>query len=84
MVPRELWRSEALRVVHWLRPCTHRRVMQGLQPSTTLRISDLHNARLTILNPFDKNIYYSRSHVFAHKKQLCVIHKLWSVVRFNG
>ena len=48
MVARALSRSEALRVVPWLRPCD-----QG----TTLRASDLHNARATILNPFIKAIY---------------------------
>ena len=46
MVSRALWSSEALRVVPWPRPCT--RPDQG----TTLRASDLHNARATILNPF--------------------------------
>ena len=48
MVARALWRSEALRVVPWLRPCTRLVSDQG----TTLRASDLHNARATILNPF--------------------------------
>ena len=49
MVARALWRSEALRVVPWLRPYGSCRVSdQG----TTLRASDLHNARATILNPF--------------------------------
>ena len=45
MVARALWRSEALRVV----PYGSCRVSdQG----TTLRASDLHNARATILNTF--------------------------------
>ena len=47
MVARALWRSEALRVVPWLSPCT-RLPAQG----TTLRASDLHNTRATIINPF--------------------------------
>ena len=54
MVARAFWRSEALRVVPWLRPCTPLRLVQGLRPGTTLRASDLHNARATILNPFNK------------------------------
>ena len=58
MVARALWRSEAFRVVPWLRPCTRlrlctsRRRVQGRSQGTTLRASDLHNARATILNPF--------------------------------
>ena len=32
MVVRALWRSEALRVVPWLRPCTRLRLVQGLRP----------------------------------------------------
>ena len=48
MVARALWRSEALRAVPWLRPAPCRVSDQG----TTLRASDLHNARATILNPF--------------------------------
>ena len=38
MVVRALWRLEALNVVPWLRP---------------LRAPDIHNARPTILNPFE-------------------------------
>ena len=34
------------------RPCTSRRRVQGRSQGTTLRASDLHNARATILNPF--------------------------------
>ena len=50
MVVRALWRSEALRVVPWLLAYGSCRVSdQG----TTLRASDLHNARATILNPFN-------------------------------
>ena len=49
MVVRALWRSEALRVVPWLRPCT------VSDQGTTLRASDLHNARATILNPFNND-----------------------------
>ena len=67
MVARALWRSEARRVVPWLRPCTRLRLVQGLlgrrpctsrrrvqgrSQGTTLSASDLHNARATILNPF--------------------------------
>ena len=53
MVARALWRSEALRVVPWLRP------VQGLSDQgTTMRASDLHNARATILNPFNKKSNY--------------------------
>ena len=54
MVARALWRSEALRVVPWLRPCTYGSCRVSDQ-GTTLRASDLHNARATILNPFSKN-----------------------------
>ena len=32
MVARALWRSETLRVVPWLRPCTRLRLVQGLRP----------------------------------------------------
>ena len=46
MVARALWRSEALRVVPWLQ------IMVSDQ-GATLRASDLHNARATILNPFN-------------------------------
>ena len=34
------------------RPCTSRRRVQGRSQGTTLSVSDLHNARATILNPF--------------------------------
>ena len=50
MVARALWRSEARRVVPWSETL-HRRV-QGRRQGTTLRASDLHNARATILNQF--------------------------------
>ena len=57
MVARALWRSEALRVVPWLRPCTRLRLAYGSckvsDQGTTLRASDLHNARATILNHFN-------------------------------
>ena len=55
MVDRALWRSEALKVVPWLRPCTRLRLVQVFDQGTTLRASDLHNARSTILNPFGKS-----------------------------
>ena len=46
MVARALQGSEALRVVPWLRA--------GFSDQgTTLRASDLHNARATIFNPFN-------------------------------
>ena len=47
MVDRALWRSEALRA--------SRRV-QGRSQDTTLSASDLHNARSTILNPFNNTL----------------------------
>ena len=53
MVAHALWRSEALRNISWLRPCTRVRLMQGLRTRHTLRASDLHSARATILNPFN-------------------------------
>ena len=53
MVARALWRSEALRVVPWLRPCTRLRLVQVSDQGTTLRASDLHNTRATILNPLN-------------------------------
>ena len=48
MVARALWRSEAVRVVPWLRPGTRLRLDQG----TTMSASDLPNARETIFNHF--------------------------------
>ena len=63
MVARALWRSEALRVVPWLRPCTRLRLVQGLQ-GTTLRASDHHNARATFLNPFNKLQWNSYQNTF--------------------
>ena len=54
MVARALWISEALRVVPWLRPCTRLRLASRVSDQgTTLRASDIHNARATILNPFN-------------------------------
>ena len=53
MVARALWRSEALRFVPWLRPCTRLRHMQGLRPRHNPASPDLHNAWATILNPFN-------------------------------
>ena len=53
MVARVLWKSGALRVMPWLHPCTHQLLVQG----TTVRASDLHNTRATILNPFSKILY---------------------------
>ena len=47
MVARALWRSEARRVVPWSET-----LHGGRSQGTTLRASDLHNARATILNPF--------------------------------
>ena len=44
--------ARALRVVPWLRPCTRLRLVQVSDQGTTLRASDIHNARATILNPF--------------------------------
>ena len=53
MFARALWRSEALRVVPWLLAYGSCRVSnQG----TTLRASDLHNARATILNSFTESL----------------------------
>ena len=43
----------------WLRLCTRLRLMQGLRPRHNLGSSDLHNARETILNVFNK-LYISR------------------------
>ena len=57
MVVRALWRSEALRVVPWLRPCTRLRLVQVSDQGTTLRASDLHNARPTILNPLNNRYF---------------------------
>ena len=66
MVARALWRSEARRVVPWSEtlhsPTARRRVQDPARAvgecrvsdqGTTLRASDLHNARATILNPFN-------------------------------
>ena len=54
MVARALWRSEALRVVPWLRPALAYGSCRVSDQGTTLRASDLHNARATILDPFLK------------------------------
>ena len=53
MVAPALWRSGALKVVPWLRLAygSSRVFDQG----TTLRASDLHNARATSLNPVSEN-----------------------------
>ena len=43
MVAWALWRSEALRVVPWLRPC--QRIVRGLRPRhSPACLPDLHNA----------------------------------------
>ena len=55
MVARALWRSEALRVVPWLRPALAYGSCRVSDQGTTLRASDLHNARATILNPFNNS-----------------------------
>ena len=79
MVARALWRSEALRVVPWLRPCTRLRLVSD--QGTTLRASDLHNARATILNPFNNHHRaintqtVSRSWLFHSLNKL---HAYWS------
>ena len=54
MVACALWRSEPRRVTKCLdrRPYMSCRRMQGRSQGTTLSVSDLHNARATILNPF--------------------------------
>ena len=57
MVARALWKSEALRVVPWLRPALANGSCRVSDQGTTLRASDLHNARATILNPFNKYCY---------------------------
>ena len=51
-VARALWRSEARRVVPWLRPSNVYGSCRVSDQGTTLHASDLHNARATILNPF--------------------------------
>ena len=54
MVARAMWMSEVyvLRVVPWLRPC------RVFDQGTTVRASDRHNARTTIVNPFHKPCAY--------------------------
>ena len=60
MVARALWRSEALRVVPWLRPSIRLRslVYGASNQGTTLRTSDLHNAWAAILNAFQLSSIY--------------------------
>ena len=54
MVARALWRSEARRVVPCIgyAPALAYGSCRVSDQGTTLRASDLHNARATILNPF--------------------------------
>ena len=47
-----LWSETLHGLCFGRRPCTTRRRVQGRSQGTTLRASDLHNARTTILNPF--------------------------------
>ena len=54
MVARALWRSEALRLCLGYVPALAYGSCRVSGQDTTLRASDLHNARATILNPFNK------------------------------
>ena len=56
MVARALWRSEALiRLCLGYVPALAYGSCRVSDQGTTLHASDLHNARATILNPFNKN-----------------------------
>ena len=52
MFVRALWRSEALRLCLGYVPALAYGSCRVSDQGTTLRASDLHNARATILNPF--------------------------------
>ena len=57
MVAHAFWRSEAVMVVPWLRPCTR---LQGFRPTLNPRTCDLHNARPSFLIPLLRNTYLNQ------------------------
>ena len=69
MAVRALRRSDAIRIVLWLRPCT------SCKAERTLRASDIHNSRETIPNPFNSRSLYRTMENGATPSIVCYVYQ---------